>query len=209
MVAFSTVVVDGGIEVSRRLEDFSISIEQLTAVGRVARIWADDASPLMPNNAPGTLAYIYGVSELRHQLLDGVWEVDRTCGVEAVVNRRLNLRIGYQNVDRACDVNFAPLPRSNKGAGSEILCGPNLFEYAGVEAGPLTGVKEDGIPTFYVMVGEDGSVELSQPIISKGTYVGFVERIFIRSGSPDWADEIDPDNSPLTDFDVEISFKAV
>lgn len=207
MPSFSTAIVEGERAVADRLSDFGLVPDQILAVGLAARTRADDASPLMPINAPGTLAYIYGVLELRQQLLDGVWAADRTCGIEAVVNRDLKMRVGFQNVDQACDPNFPPSPRSAKGSAAESLCGPTLFEYAGIDAGPLTGVKADGIPTYYIMVGENGSVELSHPVIMNGSYSHFHERIFIFSPNDDWVDEINPDTDPLDEFDIEVRFK--
>lgn len=207
MPPFKMVVVDCIIDVQRRLADFALNTDQFMPIAAIARTWADDASPLMPQNAPGTLAYIYGVQELRQQLLGGEWEVDRTCGIEAVINRKLGVRIGYQNVDRACDHDFPPNPRSTKGTASENICGPNLFVHAGVEPGPLTGVRQDGIPTYYVMVGEDGSVELSHPVIKNGTYKHFHERIFIDRPTDEWEEEIDPETGPIEDFDIVVSFK--
>lgn len=209
MPSFATAIVEGERAVADRLNDFGLSPDQIRAIGTVARAWAEDASPLMPINAPGTLAYIHGVLELRQQLLDGRWAVDRTCGVEAVVNRTLNMRIGFQNVDLACDPDFPPTPRSVKGSASESLCGPTLFEYNGVDTGPLTGVKADGIPTYYVMVGENGSVELSHPVISNGSYKHFHERIFITTPDRDWTDEINTDTDPLDNFDIDVRFKDV
>lgn len=208
MPHFATAIISDEIQVDERLFDFGLVRDQLIAIADVARRWALDASPLMPLNAPGTLAYIHGVSELRDQLLDGTWAVDRVSGVEAVVNRSLDLRIGYQNVDRACDPVFAPMPRSAKGAAAELMNGPTLFEHFGIEAGPLTGVAEDGLTTFYVMVGEDGSVELSQPVISGGVFKAFVERIFIRGTGPDWGVEIDTDTSPVEDFEIPVRLRA-
>ncbi len=207
MPSFMTAIVQGDANMSNRLSDFGIVPEQLLSIGRVARMWADDASPLMPVNAPGTLAYIYGVQELRQQLLDGNWIADRTCGIEAVINRDRRMRIAFQNVDRACDPIFSPNPRSAKGSAAENLCGPTLFEYSGVEAGPLTGVMQDGVPTYYLMVGEDGSVELSHPVISNGCYAYFYERIFVNAPDSDWVDEINPETGPLEDFDIQVHFK--
>lgn len=208
MPAFATVIIKGEAQVKDRLADLGLVPEQLLAVARTARTWADDASPLMPVNAPGTLAYIYGVMELRQQVLDGSFTVDRTCGIEAVINRDRRLRVAFQNVDRACDPNFPPNPRSSKGTASEHLCGPTLFEHVGVETGPLTGVLSDGVPTYYVMVGEDGSVELSHPVIRNGSYVQFHERILISAQDGDWAEAIDPDTGPIDDFDIPVRFKS-
>jgi hypothetical protein len=207
MPAFKVAVIEKRSDVDARLADFGLTIDQFTAIANSARAWANDASPLMPLNAPGTLAYIYGVQELRAQVLGGDWTIDRASGIEAVVNRGLRVRIGYQNVDRACDTLFAPNPRSAKGSASENLCGPNLFEMMGVEPGPLTGVGQDGIPTFYVMVGEDGSVELSQPVIKNGTYFQFLERIFIYHPSEDWGEGADVPDGPVDDFDISVTLK--
>lgn len=208
MASFATRVVDGEREVSERLFDFGLGRDQILAVADAARTWADDASPLMPTNAPGTLAYIYGVQELRHQIVDTHWKVDRTQNIESVINRAIGLRIAYQNVDRACDLVIPPMPRSAKGAAAEGVSGPNLFEYSGIETGPLTGVLSDGVPTYYVMVGEDGSVELSHPVIKDGLYKHFNERIFVRGGGDDWAEEFDPEKGPVTEFEIPVSLKA-
>lgn len=207
MPTFRTAVLESENDVERRLQDWGLTKGQFTEIAKVANTWAADASPLMPLNAPGTLAYIFGVQELRRQLIDGNWHADRSSGIEAVLNRTLGLRIGFHNVDRACDPIFPPHPRSSKGSASENLCGPNLFQHFGVEPGPLTAVTDDGITTYYVMVGEDASVELSHPVIFDGTYRHFHERICIFRPSGTWESEIDPDTGPLEDFEVDVSFK--
>ncbi|MCA1516362.1 hypothetical protein [Bradyrhizobium sp. NBAIM01] len=207
MPTFRTAVLDSENDVERRLQDWGLTREQFIEIAKMATSWADDASPLMPLNAPGTLAYIFGVQELRRQLIGGGWHPDRTGNVEAVINRSLGLRIGFHNVDRACDTIFPPHPRSAKGSASENLCGPNLFQHFGVEPGPLTAVSDDGTATYYVMVGEDGSVELSHPVILDGTYRHFHERIFVFRPSGTWESEMDPETGPIEDFDVEVSFK--
>ena len=58
-----------------------------------------------------------------------------------------------------------------------------------------------------MIVGEDGSVELSHPVIFDGTYRHFHERIFVFRPSGTWESEIDPETGPIEDFDVEVSFK--
>lgn len=206
MPTFQTNVVDDKVDVERRLADFGLVKEQVLAVADVAKRWADDASPLMPLNAPGTLAYIHGVAELRRQFLAVEWMIDRTSGIEGVINRTLGIRVVFQNVDRACDPILKPHPRTSKGAGAESISGPTLFEHAGVEPGPLVAVKLDGLTTYYVMVGEDGSVEFSCPVVENGMFVAFPERIFVRRIDDDWVEEIDA-ASPFDDFDVPVSLK--
>lgn len=206
MIPFKTVIVSAPTDVETRLADFGLVRDQFVAIGKTARAYADDASPSMPLNAAGMLSYIHGVGELRQQLVGPEFIVDRTCGIEAVIRRDRSVRIGFQNVDKCC-ANMAPMPRSEKGSGAASLSSPSLFEHAGVDAGPLTGVKSDGILTYYIMVGLDGSVELSCPIIENGKYSDWHERIFIFSPEGDWEAVPDTDSNPINDFDVNVSFK--
>lgn len=206
MPSFNTVIVSASSDIETRLLDFDLMREQLLEIGKTARAFADDASPTMPLNAAGMLSYIHGVGELRQQLIGPDYITDRTCGIEAVVKRNRSVRIGFQNVDKCC-VALPPIPRSEKGAGAASLSGPNLFEHAGVEAGPLTGVQHDGILTYYLMVGLDGSIELSCPIIEKGKYVEWHERIFIYSPDTEWEAASDIGYDTIEDFDINVTFK--
>lgn len=207
MAMFRTALLEEEFDAERRLQDWGLTRAQFIAVARAARTWADDAGPLMPANAPGTLAYIFGVQELRAQLIDGDWRVDRTGGVEAVINNKIGLRIGFHNVDRACDPVMPPHPRSAKGSSSEILSGPTLFEHFGVEHGPVLPAPADGVSTYYVMVGEDGSVELSYPQIVDGSYRHFNERIFIYRAADTFENDVNPENGVADDFDIDVTFK--
>ena len=205
MPTFSTVIVSTLVDIESRLEDFGFTRQQIMAIGHTARAYADDAGPSMPLNAAGMLSYIHGVGELRQQLVGPDYLPDRTCGVESVVRRDRSVRIAFQNVDKSC-ADMPPLPRSEKGSGAAALSSPTLFEHAGVEAGPLTGVH-DGVRTYYVMVGLDGSVELSCPVIEKGKYVDWIERIYIYSPDGDWEAAPDTDAGPVEDFEIHVSFK--
>ncbi|MGY3690840.1 hypothetical protein ACVIGA_000920 [Bradyrhizobium sp. USDA 3240] len=207
MAMFRTAVLEESDDAESRLRDWGLTRAQFIAVARAARSWADDAGPLMPANAPGTLAYIFGVQELRAQLIDEEWRVDRTGGIEAVVNRKIGLRIGFHNVDRACDPVMPPHPRSAKGSSSEMLSGPTLFEHFGVEPGPLPPAPADGISTYYAMVGEDGSVELSYPQIVDGAYHHFNERIFIDRPAGTFEDEASVETGVAEDFEIDVTFK--
>lgn len=218
MPSFSTSLIDDPAAIETRLADFGLNKSQFLAIRDSARAATDDASPLMPLNAPGTLGYIHGVEALRGQILDSTWKIDRTLGIEAVINRELGIRIGYQNVDKACDPVFKPMPRTAKGPASEKMCGFPLFEHYGMtletDVGrlPNENIKDplaDQVTTYFAMVGEDGSVELSCPIIKNHRYADFVERIFIDTPEQDWEDKIDDEDGPLNDFDVDVSFKDV
>jgi hypothetical protein len=203
---FRTALLEEVVDAERRLQDWGLTRAQFIAVARTARTWADDAGPLMPANAPGTLAYIFGVQELRAQLVDNEWRVDRTGGIEAVINRNIGLRIGFHNVDRACDAVMPPHPRSAKGSSSEMLSGPTLFEHFGIEPGPVLA-PADGISTYYAMVGEDGSVELSHPHIVDGAYHHFNERIFIFRPAGTFENDVNPETGVADDFDINVTFK--
>ena len=216
MLKFRTAIIEGHAEVEARLADFGLTMSQLVAIRDSARAAASDASPLMPLNAPGTLAYIHGVDALRSQILDGDWVIDRTLGVEAIINHEVGMRIGYQNVDRACDAIFKPMPRSAKGTASEKMCSFPLFDHVGMALDtdqdrlPTDYVRDphgDQVRTYFVMVGEDGSVELSSPIIGNQRYLDFRERIFIHQPKEDWETRIEGDSEPFDDFDVSVTFK--
>ena len=203
---FNTSMITTPDAVDARLSELCLERAQIITVGKTARTYADDASPSMPLNAAGMLSYLHGVGALREQLVGEHYVLDRACGIESVVSRDRIVRIGFQNVDKCC-VEMAPLPRTEKGSGAEALSGRDLFEYAGIESGPLTGVKLDGILTYYVMVGLDGSIELSCPVIEKGKYVAWVERIFVYSPDADWDTAPQVNGGPVDDFDFSVSFK--
>lgn len=216
MPNFRTAVIDNALDAERRLADFGLTKLQILDIRDSARAASDDASPIMPLNAPGTLGYIYGVEALRGNILNEEWMIDRTLGVEAVINHRLGVRIGYQNVDAACDPVMPPMPRSDKGNGTARLCRLPLFDYFGVvletdeDRLPKDDVRDphgDQVITYFVMVGDDGSVELSRPIIAGKKYGDFVERIFVDRPSADWDAQIEPEVGPADDFDVLVTFK--
>lgn len=216
MPNFSTAIYDNAVDAELRLADFNLTMSQFLTIRDSARAAADDASPLMPLNAQGTLAYIHGVEALRGQILDSDWTIDRTLGVEAIINHELGIRIGYQNVDKACDPIFKPMPRSAKGAATERMCTAPLFDYYGMALDadkdrlPRDDVKDphsEQVTTYFVMVGEDGSVELSSPIIQNQRFADFSERIFIDRPEENWDTQLEPDSAPAEDFDVPVTFK--
>jgi hypothetical protein len=168
-----------GISVDDRLRELGVMREQLMAVRDAALAAAAEATPFFPANAAGTFAYFYGTQQLREQFVGADWRIDRTDGVETVVNEKLNLKLGFQNVDLACDEENLPRPRSPKGAGAERACTGNLFGHLPHD----TPKPDDSEPaTFFLMVDQDGATELSRPVVGKRGYLGFVERIFLFDG---------------------------
>lgn len=216
VMVFSTTVIERPQDVDQRLSDFGLVRGQILAIRDAARAASDDASPLAPVNAPGTLAYISGVQALREQILGPGWVMARSLGIEAVINESIGIRLCYQNVDRACDDFFKPMPRSGKGAASASLCCLPLFEHFGVtlpdDADRLKEYEgfdpsKDHLTTYFVMVGEDGNVELSSPVIEGQRFSKFRERIFVDRL------EVDVDGvseyEAAGDFEFDVTMKEV
>lgn len=200
-------IIDNPEEVRLFLEKMNITIDGVLFVRDAARVHLLDTSPLMALNAPGTLAYHYGVLETRVQFMGDHWEISRSGGFEAIFNPEKKIKLGYQTVDVACAKAIGPKPRTEKGAGSERECEGNLFDYSGVFAPKLVQKPKGAISVFYIMVDERGAVEVSQPVIEDGKFVGFVVRAFVSDGSDLHEQEITPVGdleAPIDDFDVPV-----
>lgn len=192
-------------DVHPRLAELGTSLEALLRIRSVARSEAANATPFHCANAAGTFAYQHGVFELRNQHVGEDWRAESLYGVETIVNDRLKVRIAFSNVGVACSDQILPKPRSRKGSGAEQVCEANLFgdlpHYAPLPA--------DGIPTFYVMVDDDGAIELSQPIVSGDTFSAYVERVFVSRGGEDALGvslPLDEDDA-VTGFDPQVARK--
>lgn len=115
-------VINDPEEVRIFLEEINLSVEGVLLIRDAAYVHLVDSSPLMALNAPGSLAYHYGVFENRVQFLGEHWEVSRIRGIEAIFNPGKQIKLGYQTVDLACVRDTRPQPRTEKGAGSEREC---------------------------------------------------------------------------------------
>src|SRR6266446_2362359 len=82
-----------------------------------------------------------------------IWRLDRSDGVEAIVNDALKIRVVFANVDIACNDELKPKPGSRKGAGAERVCVGNLFDSL-PEFAPR---QPDGWKTFYITVDPRGA----------------------------------------------------
>lgn len=184
------------LEVNARLAEMQIGpVDRLLKVRSVAVAACADATPFHPANAAGTLAYQHGTFALRNEfvVVDGPWRLDRADGVEAIVNDSRKIRIVYTNVDVACDEDIKPKPRSRKGAGSERVCMDNLFG----SLPEFAPEQREGWETFYLMVDERGAAELTRPVLKRGTFTAYIERIFLSNG-----DDVDRKSLPLQDGDI-------
>jgi hypothetical protein len=186
-------------EVDARLDELQLDRPKLLRVRTKALAMAANANPYFPLNSPGTLAYHFGTAGLREEFHGPIWRIDRPNGVECIRNESLKLQVAFANVDYACDEELKPRPRSHKGTGAERLGGglfQNLPEYAPAQA--------DGWKFYYLMVDERGATELTRPVIGRGTFTAWPERIYLSDGEDfeleptigldegDVADEFDP-----------------
>lgn len=184
-------------DVDRRLAELSLTRDGLLRARAIAMGAAADATVFHPANAPGMLAYIQGVYALRDQFVGDEWEMDRSNGVEMIRNDRLLLKVGFSNVDQACDDEQDPRARSRKGAGTERACHGNLFPYLPKYAPD----PADEWATFYLMVDVDGAVELSRPVIRGDNFGPFLERNYLSDGS-----DFDGESLALDEGDVADDF---
>ncbi|MBR2819713.1 MAG: hypothetical protein IKE60_33900 [Reyranella sp.] len=189
-------------DVERRLIELELgSRTRLLSVVAVAVSAGADATSFFPANAAGTLAYQHGTAALREEFIGEDWSLDRADGVEAIRNDSVKIKVIFSNVDTACDDDQKPKPRSRKGAGSERACIGNLFgslpEYAPREP--------EGLATYYLMVDERGAAELTRPVVRNGTFVAYVERIFLSDGNDLDVSALDFDDSDVvSDFDPQV-----
>lgn len=194
-------------DVEPRLMALAVNREGLLRARDMALNEAAIATPNHCANASGTFSYQHGTWALRDQFVDSHWIVDRTDGVESIFNKALNIRVAFQNVDRACSDVHPPAPRSEKGAGAERMCeGNGLFS----RLPRFASVRSDQCATFYLMVAANGACELSRPIIVNGAFGAYVERLYLSDGS-DFGENkrlpLDSDDA-ATDFDPQIIRKA-
>jgi hypothetical protein len=201
-----TKVVREPDDVDHRLSELSLQKAVLLEVRDVAMNSAANATNFHPANAAGTFAYQDGSWALRdrHVKVGGEWELDRTDSIESIKNEKRKLKVGFQNVDIACDDDQKPKPRSKKGAGSERAFSGNLF---GNLPSFYTPSNRD-FAGFYLMVDSKGAAELTQPVIKGRTFSGYVERIYLSDGSDMLLDKSKLDNDDrIDDFDPQVARK--
>lgn len=195
-------------EVVSRLDELGLEPHALIEVAAKACLQRANATPFHAANAPGTYSYQEGTFALRdlHVGKNG-WKKERPNGVEAIWNPNTNIRVVFANVDTCCNPEYDPKPKSDKGAGAERTCQPNLFETL-----PKLYKPENSLGlTFYLMVDDCGRVELSRPIIRRKTFSEFPERIFLRKHPEDETFAKLPldDDDAVVDFDPVVAPKLV
>lgn len=203
MAWIETRVLKEPWDVDGRLHELGLSRSGLLITRDVALHEAAIATPNHCANAAGTFSYQHGTWALRDQFGGPHWARDLAHGVEAIFNKGLNIRVAFQNVDRACDDESPPAPRWEKGPGAELLCqGNGLF----TDLPRFAPEPSDKSQMFYLMVAANGACELSRPIISRGAFIAYVERLYISDGSDFGETKQLPLHSDdaATDFDPQV-----
>jgi hypothetical protein len=186
-------------DVDQRLNQLDLTRKGLLEARDVAMNERANATEFHPSNAPGTFGYHHGTWALRHQFVGERWAVDRSDGIEAIRNDGLKLKIAFCNVDLACDDNHIPKPRSEKGAGAERASGTPLFGSLPQYAPRLLG---DSM-LYYLMIDQNGAAELTRPVVSGGTFLAAVERIYLSTGDDDPV-VLSEDIGPVDNFDPQV-----
>lgn len=207
----ATEIFESSWDVNRRLASLGLEMSDIVEIVQAAISARNEAVDLHPNNAPGTLAYIFGIGAIRRLLLPRGWVIDRTDNIEATLNPRNGIKIIYQNVDSACNLGKTPKSVSAKGIASQRMVNQTgyLWDYM---------AEEDAVKTesaaWYICVAvtaEGICAELSCPSLIEGSqFIDFAERIFIvKPGEFDdfWRHEDDADNHDADDIDIQITRK--
>lgn len=191
-------------DVDGRLGSLDLTRDGLLAVRDRACVEEANATPFHPANAPGTFRYHHSVAEIRRRFVGDNWVIDREDGIETIKHIQLGLRIGFSNVDIACNDHRQPQARSEKGAGAQRASSGGLFD----NLPHFAPRPKDNGALFYLMVDGKGACELSRPIVRDKVFYAYVERLYLSEGlDDDVALLLDPDDGPTEAFDPQIARK--
>ena len=160
-----------------------------------------EATAHHPPGFGSTLSYGNLMRATRDLLVGDEWISDRENGNEYVTNISLGVRIGFWNVDQCCLREQVPRKINEPGPSLREVLEMNGQQKFDLEESTV-GESAPDLQTWVLMVGEDGTAELS--FIEKSR---FVERIFLITSVDldldpiDDSDDVDDDD---LDFDVEL-----
>jgi hypothetical protein len=207
----ATTIIQDPLQVDARLADLGVTLDELRAIVRSAVAARNDAVPNDPSNAGGWMAYCYGTRKLRDIFCPRKWKLDRTDGVESVVNPTTGVKLVYQNAQSAGDISRDPRSVSAKGEASKQLV--NWVNGDLFRGWPDQNKRPDS-SVWYLFVDTDGEyigAELSRPqSIEGGQFKGFSERIIIVVPGNDngWEDLALPDEDiDEQEFTVNVTRK--
>lgn len=187
-----------------RLKELGLRKALLVKVAEAAHLARLNTTPNHAVNAAGTYSYHEGIRTLRDLLVGADWRASRKDNVEYIENKKLNVRVGFCNVTYAASTVHDPDPVSPRKSATSAACYANNQQY-GLDFGSINNLTD--VPkTYYLMVGTDGTAELSLPLeCESGKFSELVERIFVVTAddldSDDFVEDIDADE-PEIDIDV-------
>lgn len=207
-----TTIVDDETSVKQDLAAIGLSVGVIRKIALAAAAGRAESLRVDPVSAPGLLAYIHGVRELRLGLEREGWKINRDGNVEATVNYDLGIQLFFQNVDRACSKRN-PQAISKKGQASRDLVAAGQTDMF-TELSNEVGENVHGtVPVVWlVCVSSDGQsvrAEVSRPKRFEGSqFEDFHRRIFVldESFEPGFEPSFG-DSDTFDDFDVNISRK--
>jgi hypothetical protein len=201
--AIQTTILREPWEIEPRLKKLGLTKSGLLEVRDIAVSESANATAFHAANAAGTYSYHGGTWGLRDRFVGGDWILDRSDGVETIKNEKLKLKVAFSNVDLACNNFHVPKPRTKKGAGAERAIGAGLFgdlpQYAPRQSSEWR--------FYYLMVDQDGTAELTSPVVRGGTFVATIERIYLSLGAGDDGLKIGDNTTDVAEFEPQIARK--
>jgi hypothetical protein len=210
------VIVNDESEVKSSLHALvGLTPEIVQNVATAVSVARSNSLAVDPCNSPGIQAYIYGVRNIRLQLLPLGWRMSRVGNIESTVNDELGIQLCFQNVDQACR-DRDPEAISEKGSGSRKLIYNGRQSELFKNVSKIVPEKYGSTPTVWVIcvsVDEKNNVcaEVSCPKVFDGKrYNGFSKRIFVvddLSAPKSKYDKKSDINDDSEDFEVRVSKK--
>lgn len=213
MKSFDSEVVDLGGDPEAALAKIGLDKKMVKRIAHAASAARAESSPLDPKSAPGLLSYIYGVREIREQLLINGWRQSNVGNVEATVNDELGVQLLFQNVDEACNPDRVPQPVSGKGPASRQLVHAGQGDLFNEPVVGDNDRKHGQSPVVWIVCvaasEESVQVEVSCPKIFYGPmFEEFHQRIFVLSDdAPKPKYRTNNENDAFDDLDVVVSKK--
>ena len=208
-------VLKDNIDVRVGLDRLELTKDQLVQAVDAAFLARINTVPNHALNAAGTYSYHEGIRKLRDVLVGDNWTVGRDNNVEYVENSSLMVRIAFCNVVHAASLIHDPEPVSPRRNATIAACHANSRQEQ-LDFGPAAEHDHDSMDsewiTYYLMVGVDGTAELSLPLVCEsGHFSELVERIFLIT-----EDDLEndpsllqsPDEEPEPEIDIVVNRKT-
>ncbi|MDO5622568.1 MAG: hypothetical protein Q4G24_13985 [Paracoccus sp. (in: a-proteobacteria)] len=196
-----------GDKADARLEALGLTRASLLATADTALAAGRDVSPFALKMAPGMNRYLVGGESLRGEHVGDRWEPYRRGNLEGIISRDGQTIVYFQNAISCCQLHL-PQPRSKRGPQSEKMSSINLFEATGIHLPHLIKGREMSCAAvYYLLVDDDGRVELSSMVIEGGFFTSYGERIILRADSDLDPAVILPEEAPAPVLEIAISRK--